>query len=127
MNCPVDKGGCKTGDCGCSKIVKPILLVALVLLAVFAAYKFMNKPEETTAVELVGKAVKALPESDLVKPAAEAATDTVKAAGEAVKAAPEAAAEAVKAVPEAIEKAMEPTAEQPAATAPAGNASEATK
>ena len=48
-------------SCGCRKFM-PLILVILALLAVFGAYKFMTKPDERTAIERVGDAVKALPD-----------------------------------------------------------------
>lgn len=53
---------CNNNDpqsCGCRKYM-PIIIILAVIIG-FGAYKYMTAPDERTAVERVGDAVKALP------------------------------------------------------------------
>lgn len=47
-------------SCVCRKVM-PIVLVAFLALAGYGLYVFMNKPDDRTAVERLGDAVKQLP------------------------------------------------------------------
>ena len=47
--------------CGCSKAMPVIIAIIVLALAGYGVYKFMNKPDERTAVERVGDAIKQLP------------------------------------------------------------------
>jgi len=58
MTCCCNKNNPKS--CGCRKAM-PIIVLVLIVLAGFGIHKFMNKPDERTAVERLGDAVKQLP------------------------------------------------------------------